>query len=265
MEFRSREADPVTHPVSALARISAWTLLVAGAAGAPLALTLPAWAQQTPQQQAPAAQAMPPQRDDTTSLGRQHSGPAGDSLVRPSDPRHQPQGPVMQPQVSKDNTAATNAISTTGPGTPGERGEVPTTQPPGAITTGPELGVPQSGSTLPAPATREPVSPSGTRGGGLVGANQARAEDLNGMTVHLKDAREFGEVSGVVLDLDRGTVAALLVSESGAANLLPGQKVFDVPWNQVGWVDKAKETIQLNVARADLTPDTAAQIRQQAR
>ncbi|HYD31985.1 MAG TPA: PRC-barrel domain-containing protein [Azospirillaceae bacterium] len=200
-----------------------------------------------------------------TSMSRQHAAPEGNTLARPSNPNTQPQGPVMQPQVSPEQSnAATNAITTIGPGSIGQRGEVRTQQPPGAILTAPELGVPQQGGTLPAQPTRQPLSPTGTMGGGETGANQIKAEDLNGMTIHLQDGKDFGRVTGVVVNLERGTIDQLQFSEGGTFDLQPGEPVFAVPWQQVGWVDRNQEAIQLNVARAQLEPATAGQTRQQA-
>lgn len=185
------------------------------------------------------------QTPESLPAGRQMGGPEGTQQSKPADPKVQPQG-ARQPAVGGQDgdTAATNVTPPAGSGGKTRDG-----------------GTPQAnaGSDTERPAalnTTEAQSPTHSRGGGGLAANQVYTEDLAKMSVDLSDKEDFGDVAGTVLNLETGRIDTLLISTGGLLGAI-GDTIFEVPWNKVAGVDKRAQSIRVNATQAEVQPQTA--------
>jgi sporulation protein YlmC with PRC-barrel domain len=149
----------------------------------------------------------------------------GSAATRTDQPR--------QPAIADDDLAATSALTKIG-----EEARPDLEQPPN---TGPE----------PAPLrTTPPASVQGTRGGGVLEANDVYANHLTEMTVEVGNRGTIGNVSNILIDIDAGQIAALLVSNGGGRDL--SDQSYRVPWQDIRSIDKNAERI-----RTDRQPEPA--------
>lgn len=185
------------------------------------------------------------QTPETLPSGRQMGGPEGTQQATPANPNVQPQGP-RQPAVGGEEggTAATNVTPPAGSGGPVRDG-----------------GTPQAdaGADRDSPAalrTTEAQSPTGSRGGGGLAANQIYVEDLANMSVTLSDNENFGDVAGTVVNVETGSIETLLVSTGGLLGVV-GDTIYEVPWDRVAGVDKRAQTIRVDATQAEIQPQAA--------
>jgi len=89
------------------------------------------------------------------------------------------------------------------------------------------------------------------RGGGMPSENQVQAENLQGMSVSLKDERSFGTVADIVINTKTGMVDSVLIGQEGVLGV--GQKQWAVPWNRIGTVDRNTKELHVDLNRNELT------------
>ena len=165
----------------------------------------------------------------TAQVSPDTGAPAGDAMAKPADPRFPATGPSTGPQRQQDgeDRAATNA-DTASPAPPTRSDD-----------TAEAGGDP---ATRPAETNIEPAQTVlGTRGGGALARDQIYADDLAEYKVVDGGGNEIGDVADVVLNLETGKVDTLIVSGGGLAGI--GDKLYDVPWDQVASVDRRAEQI----------------------
>lgn len=195
---------------------------------------------------------------ETIGAGRSQGGPAGDLLAKPADPNRVPQqGQVMEGTNNADDLSATNADP------------IPSLVDDEALTPPPPASVTQSttqrqedlmppGANQPTTEDAEPLgldpveSVTAERGGSALAANQIYPQDMQGMRVDLSDAPQFGEVAGVVLNLETGRVESLMISAGGFMGTGLADTIYGVPWDRVASIDKRGGIVTLAIEQAQL-------------
>ncbi|UEM18575.1 PRC-barrel domain-containing protein [Skermanella mucosa] len=162
--------------------------------------------------------------------GREAEGPAGNLLRErvPPDADAPRSGRPHQPAIAGgDGTAATNALTKIG-----EEAEADVERPP------------EPGAD-PAPLnTQPPTSVLGSRGGGALEADDVYADQLKEMEVQVSNQETIGTVSGVLIDIDAGRIAELMVSSAGLLDLTDQE--FRVPWPDIRSIDKNDHRIRID-------------------
>ncbi|UEM01815.1 PRC-barrel domain-containing protein [Skermanella rosea] len=161
--------------------------------------------------------------------GREAEGPAG-NLLRdraPPDADAPQAGRPHQPAIAGGSgTAATNALTKIG-----EEAEPDVER------------LPETGAE-PAPLnTAPPSSALGTRGGGALQADDVYADQLKEMEVAVGDQGAIGTVSGVLIDVDAGRIAALMVSSAGLLDFT--DQTYRVPWQDIRSIDRNGHRIRI--------------------